>query len=310
MYIVSRHRSLIIEAPWGDTRCIVCLKTATLTKEHVLPQAIGGKLTCQFLCRNCNSHLGRKFEGFVKFDPLIQSTVNRLSSSIPLLAQQLTEGQSFTSVGPGGGSKGWIRGGEFVVKSEKLGDGSFIQPTPIAAKTIRKLLQQRAVEESSISRALHLFEMAPENTPVQMANDLHVVKWSIEAITPDLNGPLLHAIAPLKSAYEYLALHLDNAIYEELPGLSAARMALREGVINPQHLQVERLHGPDAKPFHGLLFEGNNPHATVQIRLFGKLAFRVHFKTLSVGGFRFIYTHDLTTNKEHVEQAASSDAVA
>jgi len=61
----------------------------------------------------------------------------------------------------------------------------------------------------------------------------------------------------------------------------------------------------DSTPFHGILFEGNNPYATVQVRLFGQFAFRVHFKTLSVDGPRFFYTHDLTADEEHVAYAAS-----
>ena len=51
-------------------------------------------------------------------------------------------------------------------------------------------------------------------------------------------------------------------------------------------------------PFHGIVFEGNNPHAQVQIRLFGWLAFRVHFKRLKVHALRCAYTHFLDKNIE------------
>ena len=40
----------------------------------------------------------------------------------------------------------------------------------------------------------------------------------------------------------------------------------------PNPAEVDRLHAPEAKPFHGIVFEGNSPCAKVQVRLFGKLA--------------------------------------
>ena len=45
---------------------------------------------------------------------------------------------------------------------------------------------------------------------------------------------------------------------------------------------IERLHAPANKPFHGLCFEGNDPYAKVQVRLFGKLACRIHLNHLAV----------------------------
>jgi hypothetical protein len=57
------------------------------------------------------------------------------------------------------------------------------------------------------------------------------------------------------------------------------------------------------EPFHGIVFEGNDPYAKVLIRLFGWLAFRVHFLRLACSGSRFVYTHRLDEQQEHVGQA-------
>lgn len=206
-------------------------------------------------------------------------------------------------MGPGGKSRGQIKNGEFVVRSGKLDDGSLIQPTPIAAKSIRRMLERDNHDEATITEALRIFAIAPENIQVALSDKIEVVKWSIEKIQPALDGPLMNPVVPIKSAYEFLALHLNTAIYEDVPSLAATRSVLSGAELDERHLHVERLHAPEARPFHGLVFEGNNPYAIVQVRLFGQLAFRVHFKTLSVGGPRFVYTHDLTTNSEHVEQA-------
>ena len=292
-----------MKVPWEDARCIVCLEPAMFTEEHVIPAALGGRLTCRFLCAACNSSLGHKIEGQAKSDPTIQLLVRKLAERVPQLASQLLEGQVYVSSGPGGASRGRVKGGEFVVRSERLADDSLILPTPIAAKSLRRMLERDKHDPAAISKALTLFELAPENTRIAISENVDVVKWSIESIQPSLDGPLLNLTAPLKTAYEFLALHLNTAIYESAPALTAARQALTGEPIDPTHLLVERLHAPEAKPFHGLLFEGSEPYTTIQIRLLGQLGFRVHFKTLSVGGPRFVYTHNLTSNEEHVALA-------
>ena len=221
---------------------------------------------------------------------------------IQTLASRMTEGQAFISVGPGGKARGHVKGGEFVVLPKLLSDGSLIQPTPMAAKTVKTLLVRDGLDQPQVASALRRLAEAPENQPVDLSPAVQVVKWEITGLQPVLDGPLLHPVVALKSAYEFLALHVGNAIYLDHPPLVAARAALRSGTLDAQHFEVERLHAPDAKPFHGLVFEGNAPYAKVQLRLFGKLAFRVHFKRLSVGGPRAMYTHELPSNAEHAVQ--------
>ena len=251
--------------------------------------------------------MGHLFEGKAKADPTIRLLVSRLSTSIPALAARLSEGQPYLSFGPGGQSLGYVKVGEFITQSRKLEDGSLIQHTPEAAKSIRRMLQRAGGDAAIIAESLRRLESAPENTRVSVADGLEVIKWSIERIEPALDGPLLSELAPLKTAYEFLALHLNDTIYEDVPALLAARTALQGGAFDSTHLLVERLHGPKSKPFHGIVFEGNAPHATIQIRLFGQLAFRVHFKTIAVSGPRFVYTHDLESNAEHIAHTQADE---
>jgi hypothetical protein len=70
--------------------------------------------------------------------------------------------------------------------------------------------------------------------------------------------------------------------------------------LNEHAIRVERLTSNQYEPFHGVCFEGNDPYAKVQIRLFGWLAFRVHFLHLAIGGERFVYTHRLDSMNEDV----------
>lgn len=252
--------------------------------------------------------MGHLFEANAKADPSIRLLASKLAARLPAaLVERLSDGQSYVSLGPGGKSVGYLKDREFVTRSRKLEDGSLIQHTPEAAKSIRRMLQRAGSDEALIAESLARLEAAPENTRVLLAHGLEVVKWSVERIEPVLDGPLLTPLVPLKAAYEFLALHLNSAVYEDVPTLSAARTALGDGTIDQTHLLIERLHAPTAKPLHGIAFEGNSPYAKVQVRLFGQLAFRVHFRTLSVGGPRFVYTQDLESNTEHVAHSSGVD---
>jgi hypothetical protein len=170
------------------------------------------------------------------------------------------------------------------------------------------MLERDGIEPREIESAVNRFMAAPDDVRVALSPSIEVVKWSVTGLRLCLDGPLLNLLVPAKSAYEFLAMHVGTAIYQESPSLQAIRHALLSGVLEERDLLVERLHAPEAKPFHGLVFEGNAPYAKVQVRIFGKLAFRVHFKRLSVAGARGMYTHDLSANQEVIAQLPPNDA--
>lgn len=296
-----------IEVPWKHSRCIICLSEDQLSLEHLIPKSLGGNLTCRFVCNSCNSRIGHLFEGKAKADPSIQRLAVKLAEKLPALAKRLTDRQPYVSMGPGGKSAGYLKDGYFVTRSQTLEDGSLIQDTPRAMKSIRSMLKRAGSEEVSIAESLSRFESAPDNTLVPLAHGLEAIKWSIEHVEPSLDGPLLPQLVPLKSAYEFMALHLGSAIYDEVPALRAVRTALSGGKVDQEHLLIERLHAQTSKLIHGIAFEGNAPYAKVQIRLFGQLAFRIHFRTLSIEGSRFVYTHDLESNTEHVANLSEEE---
>jgi hypothetical protein len=82
-------------------RCLLCLEEAPLSKEHLLPEALGGILTCTFLCTHCNSTLGASFEAAARADPSIRIAVRNLQAQMPELATKLSEDQPVLVQGPG-----------------------------------------------------------------------------------------------------------------------------------------------------------------------------------------------------------------
>lgn len=294
--------------PWEDKKCILCLLEKELCEEHILLDSLGGKLTCNFLCRDCNSLLGHSAEARAKSDPSILLSMRHLAEKIPELSKKITESHPHLGYSKEGVSSGYFRNGEFKVKSKKLKDESLIQPTEDARKTISKILKKSSLSCSEFDAAIEKFDDIAENTKIEISPGLEVVKWTVDKLEFDLSkAELMSPLVPLKIAYEFLALHLGSSIYHESLQLQEIRDCLINQTMNDSAVRVERLTSNKYLPFHGIVFKGNDPYSIVDIRLFGWLAFTVHFLKLSVGGPRFVYTHELDTNNEVVDIVGKSE---
>lgn len=228
--------------------------------------------------------------------------VKHLASRLPQLAVSLLESHPHIGHSELGPAKGYIKDGEFIVRSQKLDDGSLIQPTDRARHSLSRILQKSGYGEAPIRLAMQAFEDAPEDTKLEIAPGLEIAKWSIQRLALDLScAELMDPSIPAKTAYEFLACHMGSTIYDGAPQLCEVRNCLTSGLLNPDSILVERFSSNKYEPFHGICVEGNDPYAKVQVRLFGSLAFRVHFRRLSSQGPKFIYTHRLDTKEEVVQ---------
>jgi hypothetical protein len=95
------RRFVPVKVPWFGDRCIICLGNNVLSEEHVIPEALGGALKCDFLCKPCNELFGSSFEAKAKTDPAIRIAVAKLRSEIPLIHDHVEDGQQyFAQSGP------------------------------------------------------------------------------------------------------------------------------------------------------------------------------------------------------------------
>jgi len=288
-----------VELPWFDSRCILCLKSSDLSEEHIIPESIGGRLSIRFLCTNCNSILGRTVEKAAKSDPSIRIALENLSHDIPDLYSRITESQPFFGRSKAGRVPGFFRNGEFYVQSKKMEDGSLVLPTKNVKKAIEPILKRQGCTKPQIAETLSKFNGSQSTEITEIHPGLEAAKWDIEKIELNFDGTsLMNPLIPLKIAFEFIACHLGASVFDAEPQIEEIRNAFAKQDTENECFQVERLNANEYKPFHGLVFEGNKPHAQVQIRLFGWLAFRVHFKRLSVHAPRCVYTHLIDTNIE------------
>jgi hypothetical protein len=273
-----------------------------MTDEHIIPSALGGTLVVRFLCCRCNKELGSYVDATAKHDPSIRYAVEALKSQIPNFHGKFTEGQPYLAHSPAGQVRGRFKRGTFRIDSYRLNDGSLIQPTPEARRSIETMIRRQGRTVDEIRTALKAFDQVPENTSMSITEELSIAKWSVEKIEPLANGDLMDPLILLKIGYEFLALHLYQLTYEDNAPLRHFRAALCREISITDVCEVEYLHGEDYKPFHGIVFEGNNPTVQVQIRLFGWLAYRLKFFGLAIEGPRLAYTQFLDQNTVHWER--------
>jgi hypothetical protein len=227
--------------------------------------------------------------------------MSRLAEKIPKLAQRVLKNQPYLGESGAGLVPGYMREAEFRIHSRSYPDGSFVNPTDEARQTIETILRTDGWSPVSIQEALHKFDETKENEKVEIPG-LEVKKWSIDKVRPDFSkNHLMSPLVPLKSAYEFLACLLGTAVCDDSAPLSEIKQALLSLNADCSGVRVDPLHAEQYEPFHGICFEGNNPHASVQIRLFGWLAFRVHFLRLAVSVPKVVYTHYLDSGIEHVQ---------
>jgi hypothetical protein len=230
-----RHYLFGVLVPHFEDRCVSCLRSPPfeggqgLTKEHVIPRALGGILHCEFLCQKCNKEYGHTFERKTRRDPAIRVAVHALRKKLPQLHRRIEKGQ-------------------------------------------------------------------PQR---QGANG---------EVFPDISkGETLTPLIGLKVAYQFAVLSFGSPMLaNDNPALREIRRALIEGDREAPVFSVQDMITKDRAPhpFHGIAFEGNDPHAVIQVRLFGSLAYRVHFPNLALQREPFRYTHTLDDAKEWVDESA------
>lgn len=292
-----------MKVPWEIGLCIVCNRAGPLSEEHLIPRALGGILTCRFLCRDCNSGFGKDVEAFAKSDPSIRLAANQLREYIPDLAKQLLKSHPYVTTGPGPRVPGYVQNGQFRAKEQKLDDGSLILPTDKASGAITKMLKREGHGESLITRVVHDLEGVPENRRKNIAPGLEIINWHAEGVELDLSqSKPLDDLILVKIAFEFLALCVGKKIYtNEGPLYDLRRILMKGRGLDNELLRVERFSSGGYRPFHGICIEDNLKHFQLQIRLFGRLAYHVHFPKLRVVPPRCAYTHWLGSNKENMK---------
>ena len=286
---------------WQGKKCILCIQELPLTSEHIIPQSIGGALTCSFLCKACNSYLGARVEGKVRNDPTIRLSTDNLRVVAPEVADKIEEGLAFIIHSNSGAAPAVKKKGTVQVVSRKASDGSLFQSVPLARSTLANMLRKDKVPENAIQTALEAQDKSGLDKRVEVHPGYEVITWESKRVERDLSkATFMNLLVPLKIAYEFVACHLGTSIFDDV--WEEIRHALLGDMDMPQTVRITRAVSRKFSPVHGVCNEGNNPHCSILMRLLSTLQFRVEFLNIAVLGPAFVYTHNLAEETENVTE--------
>lgn len=261
--------------PWENHFCILCLEDRPLSFEHLIPASIGGKLTAGFLCKECNSDLGAEIEANIRFSPEIRMAILCLKKELPKLYDSIEAGQEYKTEIDGEVFSQRLGRHDRLLGEQKLTDGSLIVPEERAQGHLQKMLERSGENNEVIKAALSCWENVPYGERIDLPGGLVVKKWEQVPSAPKLANCSVSALVILKIVYEFIALLIGSAIIAKSPDFEVIRKILLEKDAKGAQYLVLKLEAAEYRPFHGICFEGNDPTASFQVRLFGKLAYRV-----------------------------------
>jgi hypothetical protein len=288
---------MVMFATWVSKRCVLCGGMPDrLSKAHVIPVSLAGRLTADCLCRSCNSSLGTRFEAGLTEDPPIRLAIEALNDRTPALAR-LRQGRHFIAERDDVIVKMRMQEDRLAVIDSPQADGSLVKSRSRALADIETILRRRGADQDELRGARERVEAAPVGIRTQGAPGLAVKHGRTNTASPDLRRSFAAEESFLAIAFLYLALNIGSAIYS--PGFESIRRTLlghrkRGWSVTPMFA------GRSYEPFHGLALESWRFGLTVQIRLFGCLAWLVTFDELALpeGFVPTWYRLDLDSGEE------------
>lgn len=277
---------------WPGVKCVACGSAEPLCVEHVLPAVIGGILHARIICRSCNSRIGTEIDAQLQRDDSLRGAVLALADRLPAHRHRMLEGMTAVAVSDGGPPvSGRIRRNQFKVGATQLADGSLVQSNADGLRAIHQILSRRGLDAKHVAEAVARAELAEFGQRVTVAPGLEVINWATQCIYPVPSGKVADARPFVKIALEFLSLSLGMSVYSE--GVRMVWDSLFDTQALARLAELTLLQDAEYAGFHGIAIERNQPNVSIQVRLFGRLAYRVIFPRLAVNGPAYVYTHSL-----------------
>jgi hypothetical protein len=175
------------------------------------------------------------------------------------------------------------------------------RPMKLDTQVARKLLEAQAMKAGAsrqeVEEALRAFDDDGEGGAVEFPGGFGAVKRTLRDVEPVLTGELMSELLPLKIAYEFIALWVQDKIF--VAQLDPIRQALRQTPGQDEGFAIELLRGPSYEPAHWIvLHTGDDDHIIVDVVLFAWHVYRVHFPDVALQQVRFGYRVDLVASTD------------
>lgn len=250
---------------------------ADVARSHLIPESVGGFLWAWTQCEKCNNDLGSEVEAGIKKDDAIRYAIEvALAGDLPEIGRTFAEGQTYVKRTGHGLVRAKFEEGGFRIGTTKGDDGSLIQSTKQARRSIETMLRREKVPESKIARVLGQFDAAPLGAVTPVTETLAVRHGSVEGFDLPFDGWPVSDAFPSAIAFHLLALRFGRGIYHE--SLHGLRDAIRSGAARSTWHVAESGRANGYAPFHLVGIAQTTPHIVVRVQVFGDIVWRVHFK--------------------------------
>ena len=275
---------------WGEERCIHCLGVpnaddpdSVMTKGHVIPQSIGGKLYACNECKRCNERSGHGAEAALVGDPAVRSAAESIAEAIPGLIRRMRQRKVFIAQSESGLLVRAVPddGSEFKILQTRQPDGSRTASDADVRAEIETTLARRGFAPGRIAEELRRLDEAPPETPVSIGGEFVIRKSAVGRLGLPYDEPIVPDVTLLLIAYRYLAGCIDGLVY------GAAFDPIREAIASnsppqPGIWHVEPCWTRSPQAWHGLAIKETQPHVVVYVRLFADLIWLVHFERIAL----------------------------
>lgn len=267
---------------------------------HVIPKAVGGKLSSLFLCKNCNGRMGR-FEAVLAQDISVRLLVDTLEPQLPeKIITSIRYRQSYFADHPelGRVEAGIDKQGELRPKeTDRIkGDENTLKQALAELDRLDIDAEQKAELETA-------FDNARPGEWVDVRPGYRIQKhidWSGVSFKPSLTDPITPLQVSTGIAYLYLALCIRERVYDpSLQPVRDALLAALEGDSTAADAYNENRHGTRiVEPRHVLRAKPDGDGTVVTFQLFRDLVWPVRFPGL-VNREQTLYVLDVATGEEH-----------
>ena len=274
-------------------KCILCTKKPPENWEHIIPESLGGKLQARLLCVTCNSTAGTELIGNLKLNASIRLAMEYLKGELPELYSQFMDKATFIGNAPDGSL---IR----ISKSRKNGlkvlhsdgaDGSRIEDTRRATKTLTTILAKNNIPLDQANRLKEVFANLKEDIPLDIPSGYTFVKRAIPKLHPELTSKEIDNRLPTLIAFEFLAILSGNQILNA--AFDTIREYIRYGTPTDQVLVEQFAGGNKYDTAHAIIFEPKEDMVSISVRFFRWITYVVTFKNLRFPRNRCMYFEDL-----------------
>ncbi|MCX7000930.1 MAG: HNH endonuclease [Candidatus Sumerlaeota bacterium] len=194
--------------------CIYCLQEKEMTLEHIIPKSIGGALTIDAVCKECNSKIGTEIEGkfidsvLMKLPRFVEKIPGK-SGKIPNPFDEVGETQDGTRINLDDDLKPYIFP---EIKKEKISDEAVRLEIKLDKQNSIQLpdILEKEVERISRKEGWNLSKIEIQNRAKQIVEDIKT-KCPIHSFQPTIHYQFTidHRIMCL----EYAKIAYEMAFY-------------------------------------------------------------------------------------------------